>query len=81
MPMPTWDGSPVSPDHVRRAAAICHDTLAPALEADWSIPAGPLTWTCRETLDHITDALKQHQRSARPDDDQTIIAMQIGGAI
>ena len=57
MPTPTWDGPSVSPDHVRRAAAICHDTLAPALEADWSIPAGPLTWTCRETLDHITDAI------------------------
>ena len=57
MPTPTWDGPSVSPDHVRRAAAICRDTLTPALEADWSIPAGPLTWTCRETLDHVNDAL------------------------
>jgi len=57
MPTPTWDGPTVSPQHVRQAAAICHDTLAPALEADWSIPAGPLTWTCRETIDHVSDAL------------------------
>ena len=57
MPTPTWDGPTVSPQHVRQAAAICHDTLAPALEADWSIPAGPLTWTCRETVDHVSDAL------------------------
>lgn len=57
MPTPTWDAEPVTPDHVRRAAEICRSTLAPALNADWSIPAGPLTWTCRETLDHISDAL------------------------
>jgi hypothetical protein len=57
MPTPTWDAETVSPDHVRQAAAICRKSLAPVLEADWSIPAGLLTWTCRETLDHISDAL------------------------
>ena len=57
MPTPTWDAEPVTSDHVRQAAAICRSSLAPALNADWSIPAGPLTWTCRETLDHISDAL------------------------
>jgi hypothetical protein len=57
MPTPTWDAESVSPEHVRRAAAFCRESLAPALDADWSIPAGPLTWTCRETLDHVSDAL------------------------
>lgn len=57
MPSPSWDGAPVSPDHVHRAAAICRAALGPATEADWSVPAGPLSWACRDTLDHISDAL------------------------
>jgi hypothetical protein len=57
MPDPTWDAEIVTIELVRRAAAICRGTLAPALTADWSVPAGPLTWTCRDTLDHICDAL------------------------
>jgi hypothetical protein len=57
MPSPTWDGEPVSPEHVQRAAGIARDTLTPALGADWSVPAGPLTWTCRDTIDHVCDAL------------------------
>lgn len=57
MPDPTWDAEPVTLEHVHRAAAICRSTLAPALIADWSIPAGPLDWTCRDTLDHLSDAL------------------------
>ena len=57
MPTPTWDGESVTPEHVRRAAAIAVDTLSPALAADWSVPAGPLIWTCRDTIDHISDAL------------------------
>ena len=57
MPNPTWNGATVTPGHLHRAATVCRETLAPALDADWSVPAGPLTWTCRETLDHISDAL------------------------
>jgi hypothetical protein len=73
MPTPTWDAEPVTPEHVRRAAAICRSTLTPALEEDWSVPAGALTWTCRETLDHVSDALgfycgqlSTHADSQRP---------------
>jgi hypothetical protein len=57
MPAPTWQGDPVSPEHVRRAAEISRATLTPALDADWSVPAGPLIWTCRDTVDHICDAV------------------------
>ena len=57
MPSPTWDAERVSPDHIRQSAAICKASFVPALEADWSVPAGPLDWTCRETLDHVNDAL------------------------
>ena len=39
------------------AASMCRDSLAPALDRDWSVPAGDLTWDCRRTLDHIGDAL------------------------
>ena len=54
---PSWNGAPVTPDHLFRAVAINRATLEPMSNADWSIPAGPLKWTCRETLDHISDAL------------------------
>jgi hypothetical protein len=32
-------------------------TLRPALEEDWSLLAHSLEWSCRHTLDHISDAL------------------------
>ena len=57
MPSPTWDADAVTGEHLQQSAALCRSTLTPALDADWSVPAGPLTWTCRETLDHISDAL------------------------
>ncbi|MDQ3695121.1 MAG: hypothetical protein M3464_16050 [Chloroflexota bacterium] len=39
------------------AAATCRETLAPALDADWTIRAGDLNWTCQRTLDHVVDTL------------------------
>jgi hypothetical protein len=57
MATPSWAGERVSPEHVRRAAGVLTQTLAPLADRDWSVPAGPLTWTCRETLDHVSDAL------------------------
>ena len=49
-----------TPDDLLLAARCCRDTLLPALEADWSVPAGDLTWSCRRTLDHIPDALTSY---------------------
>ena len=45
------------PDDLLAAAAICQETLRPALDRDWSVAAGDLEWDCRRTLDHIVDTL------------------------
>lgn len=45
------------PSVLRAAALVCQETLRSELDADWSLPAGDLTWDCRRTLDHIVDAL------------------------
>ena len=46
-----------TPDDLLAAAALCRRSLTPALDRDWSLPAGDLNWDCRRTLDHIPDAL------------------------
>ena len=43
----------VTPDDLVAAARVCVETLAPAAELDWSVPAGDLEPTCRDTVDHI----------------------------
>jgi hypothetical protein len=45
------------PDDLLAAAMLCQSTLEPALDRDWSVPAGDLEWDCRRTLDHIVDCL------------------------
>lgn len=49
--------APVTPADVCAAAAVCRTALEPALDADWTVPAGGLEWSCRRTLDHLVDAL------------------------
>jgi hypothetical protein len=43
--------------HLNRVAGACRDALSPALSDDWSVPAGDLDWTCRRTLDHLSDVM------------------------
>ena len=45
------------PADLMTAARVCQEALAPALDWDWSGPAGDLEWDCRRTLDHIVDTL------------------------
>lgn len=33
------------------------DTLEPAIDRDWQVPAAGLTWSCAETVDHMSDDL------------------------
>jgi len=42
---------------VRRAVALALDTLAPAVEADWQVPARGLDWSVWETVEHMCDDL------------------------
>ena len=45
------------PEDLLVAIAATRETLTPALEADWEVPAGGLDWTCRQTLDHIANTM------------------------
>ena len=38
-------------------------TLSEARDADWDATAGPLAWTCWETVEHIADGTLQDERS------------------
>ena len=52
----TLDVRPAA-DDVRRTSQLCRDQLEPHLDRDWTVRAGPLEWSCRETVAHIADAL------------------------
>jgi hypothetical protein len=45
----------VGPEHVLELARVLRAALAPHLHRDWSVRAGDLTWSCRETLLHAAD--------------------------
>ncbi|MFJ1793317.1 maleylpyruvate isomerase N-terminal domain-containing protein [Kitasatospora griseola] len=59
-------------DHqdLRAALAELQLAVAPQLDADWSVPAGGLEWSCQETLAHIGHDLLAYagQLAARPAD-------------
>jgi hypothetical protein len=65
-------------DDVREAVALSVTALTPAAaagsEVPWSVPAGPLTWSCWETGEHLADDLFAYAAqlapaSPPPDDD------------
>lgn len=45
--------SALGPDDLIAVADHCTNSLAPLTDRDWEVPAGDLTWTCRETLEHL----------------------------
>src|SRR4051794_5719382 len=45
------------PSDLLTAAAVSRATLEPALDLDWQVRAGDLEWSCRQTLDHMLEAL------------------------
>ncbi|MEU9617356.1 GNAT family N-acetyltransferase, partial [Streptomyces sp. NPDC048209] len=58
-------------DPVREALEECLQVLAPhARDRDWTVPAGPLEWSCRDTAAHIAHDLLAYagQLAARPRD-------------
>jgi hypothetical protein len=42
---------------VVRAVDAARAALLPAVDRDWSVPAGPVEWSCRRTAEHIADDL------------------------
>jgi hypothetical protein len=46
----------VGPEDVRAAAAACRGALGDLVDRDWSVNAGELEWSCRQTLEHIPNA-------------------------
>ncbi|GLW73849.1 hypothetical protein Kpho02_61470 [Kitasatospora phosalacinea] len=60
----------MGPQELRAALAEARRTLAPHLDADWSVPAGPLEWSCRDTLAHVGHDLLAYagQVAALPED-------------
>lgn len=53
-------------DDVTRAVELARETLAGAVELDWQVPAGTLTWTCWETVEHIADVLLAYAAQLGP---------------
>ncbi|AWS48106.1 maleylpyruvate isomerase family mycothiol-dependent enzyme [Streptosporangium sp. 'caverna'] len=60
----------VTADDVDTAISHVVATLSPATDGDWSVPAGTLEWSCRDTADHIGDCLMSYagQLVAQPTD-------------
>ena len=56
-PTPTWDAPPEAVDDLRAVVRCFRETLDPALGRDWSVPAGALEMSCRDTLDHLATGL------------------------
>ncbi len=50
-------GAMVTGDDVRDAAALVVQTLGAQGDADWSVDAGPLKWSCGATLAHVSDCV------------------------
>jgi hypothetical protein len=57
-------------DLITTATDASQRALEPVLDADWSVTAGDLEWTCRHTAGHISDDLFSYasQVVARPID-------------
>jgi hypothetical protein len=45
----------IGPEHVLESARVLRAAFAPHRHRDWSVRAGDLTWSCRETLLHAAD--------------------------
>ncbi|MEU4237404.1 DinB family protein [Actinoplanes sp. NPDC026619] len=44
-------------DDLTRTVALAREALGAVADLDWQAPAGSLTWTCWETVEHMSDDL------------------------
>ena len=51
------DWEPVDSGDVEQAVAAAVSAMSRGTEADWSVLAGDLRWTCRATVEHVADDL------------------------
>ncbi|GAA2650812.1 hypothetical protein [Paractinoplanes durhamensis] len=51
---------------VTRAVSLAHAALGSVAERDWQVPAGDLTWTCWETVEHMSDDLFAYTAQLAP---------------
>ena len=58
---------PITADDVAGTVRLTVETLAEARDADWDAAAGPLAWTCWETVEHIADNLFFHAAQLGPE--------------
>lgn len=68
---PTGTMGPMDAAEVDRVADAAVRALRPHTRRDWSAPAGPVTWSCRDTLVHVADDMFGYacQVAAEPEDD------------
>jgi hypothetical protein len=53
----TANVDPFTADDFRLLSELAIDTWKSGLDRDWSVPAGTLEWTCRQTAEHTIDAV------------------------
>ncbi len=46
----------LTPTDLDKSASCCQQALSAVMSEDWGRPAGELSWSCRQTLDHVIDA-------------------------
>jgi hypothetical protein len=56
----------VTAEDLDACATAAVAALRPARGADWSVPAGSLTWTCWETVEHLADDLFSYAAQLGP---------------
>lgn len=67
-------------DDLRRVANLCTHALGPAVEGDWSAPAGGTEWTCRQTLEHLCGLAFVPQLATRAEDFKPLALQVASGA-
>jgi hypothetical protein len=58
----------LSADDLATAVRLSIETLAAAPDTSWDVPAGTLTWTCWETVEHLADDLFAYAAQVGPRD-------------